>query len=59
MLMTPGFGLAPDAKVDLQGLQTVLALRAEIEGQWRGTPPAAEKYLDPVYYERAIQGARQ
>jgi ABC-type nitrate/sulfonate/bicarbonate transport system substrate-binding protein len=58
MLMTPGFGLAPDAKVDVQGLQTVLALRAEIEGQWGGTPPAAEKYVDSAYYERAVRGVR-
>jgi len=58
MLMTPGFGLAPDAKLDVQGLQTVLALRAEIEGQWGGTPPAAERYVDSAYYERAIRGVR-
>ena len=58
MLMTPGFGLAPDAKLDVQGLQTVLALRAEIEGQWGGTAPAAERYLDSAYYERAIRGVR-
>ncbi len=54
MLMTPGFGLAPDARLDVQGLQTVLALRAEIEGQWGGKPPAADKFLALGYFDRAV-----
>jgi ABC-type nitrate/sulfonate/bicarbonate transport system substrate-binding protein len=47
-------GLAPDARLDLDGLRTVLALRAEIEGQWGGRAPAPEKYYDLRYYERAL-----
>ena len=39
----------------LIGFRTVLALRAEIEGQWGGRPPAPEKYLDLGYYERALK----
>jgi len=54
-LMIPGFGLAPDARFDMEGFRAVLALRAEIEGQWGGKPPAPEKYLDFSYYERALK----
>jgi ABC-type nitrate/sulfonate/bicarbonate transport system substrate-binding protein len=54
-LMIPGFGLTPDARFDMEGFRTVLALRAEIEGQWGGKPPAPEKYLDLGYYERALK----
>jgi ABC-type nitrate/sulfonate/bicarbonate transport system substrate-binding protein len=54
-LMIPGFGLAPEARFDMQGFQTVLALRAEIEGQWGGKPPAPDKYLDLGYYDRAMK----
>ena len=55
MLLEPGFGLQRDAKLDLAGFKTVLALRAEIEGQWGGKPPAPERYLDLSYYERAMK----
>jgi ABC-type nitrate/sulfonate/bicarbonate transport system substrate-binding protein len=54
LLADPKFGLAPDARFDLQGFRNVLALRAEIEGDWGGKPPAAEKYIDLGYYERAL-----
>jgi ABC-type nitrate/sulfonate/bicarbonate transport system substrate-binding protein len=54
-LMIPGFGLAPDARFDPDGFRTVLALRAEIEGQWGGKPPGPEKYVDLGYYERALK----
>jgi ABC-type nitrate/sulfonate/bicarbonate transport system substrate-binding protein len=54
-LLTPGFGLAPDARFDMEGFRTVLALRAEIEGQWGGKAPAPDKYLDLSYYERALK----
>lgn len=54
-LLTPSFGMAPDARFDMEGFRTVLALRAEIEGQWGGKPPAPEKYLDLGYYERALK----
>jgi ABC-type nitrate/sulfonate/bicarbonate transport system substrate-binding protein len=55
VLMEPRFGLAPDAKFDLEGFKAVLALRAEIEGQWGGKPPAPDKYIDLGYYERAMK----
>ena len=54
-LMEPGFGLAPDARFDMEGFKAVLALRAEIEGEWGGKPPAPEKYVDLGYYERALE----
>jgi ABC-type nitrate/sulfonate/bicarbonate transport system substrate-binding protein len=54
-LLERGFGLAPDAKFDMDGFKAVLALRAEIEGQWGGKPPAPDKYLDLGYYERALK----
>jgi ABC-type nitrate/sulfonate/bicarbonate transport system substrate-binding protein len=56
LLADPKFGLAPDARFDLQGFRNVLALRAEIEGDWGGKPPAPEKYLDLRYYENAVKG---
>ena len=49
-----GFGLAPDAKFDMEGFKAVLALRAEIEGQWGGKAPAPDRYVDLGYYERAL-----
>src|SRR6266850_621809 len=53
-LMTdPKFGIAPDARFDMQGFRNVLALRAEIEGSWGGKAPAPERYLDLSYYEGA------
>jgi ABC-type nitrate/sulfonate/bicarbonate transport system substrate-binding protein len=54
LLSDPKFGLARDARFDLQGFRNVLALRAEIEGDWGGKPPAPEKYIDLRYYERAV-----
>jgi ABC-type nitrate/sulfonate/bicarbonate transport system substrate-binding protein len=46
--------LAPDARIDLNGLRSVLTLRAEIEGQWGGRAPDPDKYLDPTYYDAAL-----
>lgn len=46
--------LAPDARMDLNGLRSVLRLRAEIEGQWGGRPPEPDKYFDPTYHEAAL-----
>ena len=54
-LADPKFGLAPDARFDLQGFRNVLALRAELEGDWGGTPPPPEKYLDLRHYENALK----
>lgn len=52
----PAGGFAPDARLDLEGFTNVLKLRAELEGQWGGTPPSPEKYLDLSYYDRALAG---
>ena len=57
-LMTKGSGLAPDCEFDMKGFNNVLALRAEIEGQWGGKPPVPDKYLDLSIYERARSHAR-
>jgi ABC-type nitrate/sulfonate/bicarbonate transport system substrate-binding protein len=54
-LMEPRFGLAPDARFDMEGFRAVLALRAEIEGQWGGKPPAPDRYIDLGYYDRAMK----
>jgi ABC-type nitrate/sulfonate/bicarbonate transport system substrate-binding protein len=50
----PKTGMAKDAKFDMAGFRNVLKLRAEIEGQWSGSPPPAEKYLDLSYYDKAL-----
>jgi ABC-type nitrate/sulfonate/bicarbonate transport system substrate-binding protein len=44
----------PDARLDLEGFKNVLKLRAEIEGQWAGHPPAPHKYFDLSYYQQAL-----
>jgi ABC-type nitrate/sulfonate/bicarbonate transport system substrate-binding protein len=49
----PG-GYEKDAALDLDGFKNVLKLRAEIEGQWGGHPPAADKYYDSSYYAVAL-----
>jgi ABC-type nitrate/sulfonate/bicarbonate transport system substrate-binding protein len=53
-LMTdPKFGIAKDARFDMEGFKNVLALRAEIEGSWGGKAPPPDRYLDLSYYEGA------
>jgi ABC-type nitrate/sulfonate/bicarbonate transport system substrate-binding protein len=56
-LIKLGHGLSKDCAFNMQGFGNVLALRAEMEGQWGGTPPAPEKYLDLGYYQRALAQA--
>ncbi len=46
---------ARDAALDFEGFSNVLKLRAEIEGQWGGKPPPAEKYIDLSWYKRALE----
>jgi ABC-type nitrate/sulfonate/bicarbonate transport system substrate-binding protein len=53
---SPTEGLAKDARPDLAAFANVLKLRAEMQGQWGGTPPPPEKYLDLSYYSRALAG---
>jgi ABC-type nitrate/sulfonate/bicarbonate transport system substrate-binding protein len=45
----------PDARFDLEGFKNVLRLRAEIEGQWAGHPPAPDTYFDSSYYQQALK----
>jgi len=55
-LMTdPKFGIAKDARFDMEGFRNVLALRAEIEGSWGGRAPSPDRYLDLSYYEGAMK----
>ncbi|HZQ73273.1 MAG TPA: ABC transporter substrate-binding protein [Burkholderiales bacterium] len=54
-MVDPKFGLTPDARFDMEGFRRVLALRAEIEGSWGGTPPAPGKYVDLAYYDDAMK----
>src|SRR5881396_514520 len=55
-LMTdPKFGVAKDARFDMEGFRNVLALRAEIEGSWGGRAPAPDRYLDLSYYDAAMK----
>lgn len=54
----PDKGFARDARLDMDGLRKVLSLRAELNNQWGGTPPAADKYVDLGYYEKAIAGLK-
>ena len=52
-LMLKGSGLSKDCAIDMPGFKNVLALRAEIEGQWGGNPPVPEKFLDMSYFDKA------
>lgn len=46
-------GFAPDAAMDLPGMRGVLAIRAEIQGQWGGSPPPFDPYVDSELYREA------
>jgi len=56
-LTTPGHGLTQDCAMQMQGFRNMLALRAEMEGQWGGVAPAPDKFLDLSYYQRALPHA--
>jgi len=49
----PADGFTPDARLNVEGLRNVLALRAEIERGGAKVEPA-EKYYDLTYYQRAV-----
>lgn len=53
-VIDPVEGFHKDAQFDKEGFNNVLKLRAEIEGQWGGRPPAPDKYIDLSYYQKAI-----
>ena len=44
-------GLTKDAAFDLEGLKTVLRLRASSEGR---EPPAPDRYFDLAYHRAAL-----
>ena len=52
--MTRPGGYEKNASLDFEGFKNVLKLRAEVEGQWGGHPPAPEKYYDSSYYRSAL-----
>lgn len=56
MAADPARGFAKDARFDVEGFKNTLKLRAELEGQWGGTPPPPDKYFDLSYYDRALAG---
>ena len=54
-LMTPGHGMSKDCTFNMPGFRNLLALRAEIEGQWGGVAPAPDKFIDLSFYQRALR----
>jgi ABC-type nitrate/sulfonate/bicarbonate transport system substrate-binding protein len=52
LMIEPGFGFNPDARLSTEGFNNVLKLRQEIEG---GPVPNAAKYIDLSYYDRAMK----
>lgn len=54
LIVDPKHGIARDARLDMDGFRNTLKLRAEIEGQWGGSPPPAERFVDNTYYDQAM-----
>jgi ABC-type nitrate/sulfonate/bicarbonate transport system substrate-binding protein len=52
LMIEPGFGFNPDARLNAEGFDNVLRLRQEVEG---GPVPNPAKYLDLSYYDRALK----
>lgn len=52
----PVEGFSADAVIDRKGLQNVLKLRADMEGQWGGKTPDPSKYIDERYLSAAMVG---
>jgi ABC-type nitrate/sulfonate/bicarbonate transport system substrate-binding protein len=52
LMIEPGFGFNPDARLNAEGFDNVLKLRQEVEG---GPVPDPAKYLDLSYYDRALK----
>jgi ABC-type nitrate/sulfonate/bicarbonate transport system substrate-binding protein len=53
--VSPRFGLMPRAKIDVEGIRTVLDLRAAA-GLMKPPVPKPEKYIDERYYNKAVAG---
>lgn len=56
LMIEPGFGFNPDARLSVEGFNNVLTLRHEVEG---GPVPNPAKYLDLSYYDRALKRVSQ
>jgi ABC-type nitrate/sulfonate/bicarbonate transport system substrate-binding protein len=52
LMIEPGFGFNPDAKLNAEGFASVLKLRQEVEG---GPALSPAKYLDLTYYDPAMK----
>jgi len=52
LMIEPGFGFNPDAKLSAEGFDNALKLRQEVEG---GPALSPAKYLDLSYYDRALK----
>jgi ABC-type nitrate/sulfonate/bicarbonate transport system substrate-binding protein len=52
-LTDPAFGFTPDARIDMQGIHNMLAIRAETDGSGGVTLDPAQ-FLDLTYYNRAM-----
>ena len=50
----PNFGFTTDAKINHEGMNTVLQLRANFSENSRSAIPLASKYLDESYYQDAL-----
>ena len=53
-LLDPGYGIYPEAELNLPGIEAALELRAEM-GFLNRRVPGVEKYVDLSYYRKAIE----
>ena len=51
--VSPGFGITPRSRIDLEGIRTVLQLR-ETVGLMKPPLPKAEKYIAERFYKKAL-----
>ena len=58
-VVDPAHGLFRDIRISSEGMATVPALRAELEGGWNGVPPAVSRYVDGSLAEEAMAGGRR
>jgi len=47
--------LTKELRLDVPALENFLRLRAQIEGSWQGSAPAAQSLYDLSYYDKAVQ----
>jgi ABC-type nitrate/sulfonate/bicarbonate transport system substrate-binding protein len=56
-LLDPGYGIYPEAELNVPGVQAALELRAEM-GFIDRPLPLADTYFDLSYYRKAVEGPR-